>query len=147
MTQNSGFSQAQIGDFTGTLIDLSQYFKDTNVPLTAGTVDTTTLQPGATVPPTTRVIRAQIISDVTINFYFDLAVWYVLEQIIGMRGGSPVRLNTGNNAAPVPGDILFQGTMTLFSAVISGQTKADLMIACNWKPTDGGLIVPAITRY
>ena len=147
MTQQAGFTQFYVGDITNTLNDLSIYVKTIKVPLNAGTVDLTSLVSGATNAPTTQMKRAQIQSDVSITLFDDLGWYGVVEQIINYRTGTTLKVQTGKNALPSVGDIIFYGTFTLFSVTSDWTTKKDATSVLNFKPSDGGLIAPAIIRY
>jgi hypothetical protein len=147
MTQNNGFSQFFIGDFNNTLTDISAYVKSAKVPLNFAVIDLTTFVPGAVTAPTTQQKHGQIQSDFSITIYDDLAIYPILEQIAGLRGGVTFKAFTGRNSVPVGGDFVYQASLTLFSVTSDWTTKKDATSVLNLKPTDGGLIVPSITRF
>jgi hypothetical protein len=140
-TQSAQFTQVYVGDETNTLVEISQYVKSTNIPRVNADANVTTFATGGG-PVTENHIRGAVQAQVQIDCFFDPALLAIINRIVGSRTGSTLQVRSGNNAAPTAGDMLYQGTFTLFGIHVTYNTNAEAALALDFRPTDGGAIVP-----
>lgn len=140
-TQSSQFSQVYCGDATNTLQEISQYVKSVNIPQDNVATTLTTHATGGG-PVTEQVQKGARTANVQVEVFMDPAVLLILNQILGALNGSTWQFRNGNNAAPAVGDMLYQGTFTLFSMALTYNPGTEATWMLDLRPTDQGAIVP-----
>ncbi|MEP7285399.1 MAG: hypothetical protein ABI947_06495 [Chloroflexota bacterium] len=140
-TQSAAFTQYLIGDETNTLTDISQYVTKCPLPRQSADANLTAFATGGGAITETH-LRGAAQSQIACECLFDPALIALLARIVGNRSGSTFQARLGNNAAPQPGDPLFQGTYTLFGLTFSYNTNTDATVTLDLKPSDGGALVP-----
>lgn len=142
MSNSAQFTQFMVGDATNTLQDLSQYVDSVTLNDDSAVTNVTAFATGGGVVTESNIKGAQQ-SQMQATFFYDPNALAVLLQILGARGGSTIQARQGTNAAPTYGDQIFQMTATLFSLRVTYNTGQPAKIACDFRPTDGGAIIPA----
>lgn len=140
-TSSTQFEQVYLGDNVNTLLEISNYCTDAPIPHKSADTNLTVFAVGGG-PVTETHIRGAKQSEITLQCLADPVLWSLIGKIIGSRTGSTFQGRIGNNAAPLPGDALFQGTYTLFSVAVNYKPNSPATLALVLKPTDGGAIAP-----
>ncbi|HVO43303.1 MAG TPA: hypothetical protein VMT34_11800 [Aggregatilineales bacterium] len=139
------FAQIQITDYSGTTQDISTYVQGFTARRASDPADLTTFGSGGT-PVTITKLRGAAVAELTLNGLFDPAFVRILRGVMAARSGCTVQARTGSNAAPVQGDEVFQGTLTLFKLTLVYNSGQVATIQALFQPTDGGAVVPGFYR-
>jgi hypothetical protein len=140
-TQSNEFTQVYVGDETNALIELGEDLKSATFPEEAAEATMTGFAPGGG-RVTEDKRRGALQATVSLEVYINAAMWDLANRIAFARGGSTLRGLFGNNALPTYGDPLYQGTFTLFTITINYNVGAEATMTWEFKPTDGGPLVP-----
>jgi hypothetical protein len=139
--QSSQFQVIKCGDETNTLQDISAKVRTANKPRAYNPKNATTFVAGGGAV-TNRQERGAVQSQPQVEVYHDNDIVDLLVRILGSRSGSTWQFLEGNNATPAAGDMMFQGTFTLFGMNLNYQSGQEAVWVLDLKPTVGGLIVP-----
>jgi len=139
--QSAQFQQSFIGDENNTLIEYSAYQKSASVPKANADTNLTTLAVGGG-PVTGNHRRGSIQAQPQLDLFFDPVPLDNLSRVVGGNGGVTVQLRGGVNAAPSSGDMLYQGSFTLFGINLTYNRGQEAQMTLDFKPTDQGAIRP-----
>lgn len=150
MTQNGAFKRYFIDDIDGagtsTATEITEYVQTSTPTLDAGTLNTTTFAPyGAQSVEGTK--RGELRSAVTLTLFVDDTTWGIAERLAGRRSASTTYTEkVGNNASPTTNDVKYEAEMTLFKVTLNHESKKELTMTWELKPSETSSTVPDFGR-
>lgn len=150
MTQSGAFKRYYIDDIDGagssTVTEITEYVQSSTTPLDAETINTTTFAAyGAQSVEGTK--RGALQSSVALVLFVDDTTWAIAERLLGRRNLSTTYTEKiGNNASPTTNDVKYEAEMTLFAVKLNHESKKELTMTWELKPSEASSTVPDFGR-